>query len=38
MNRDLIWRKKNRYIASIEKNYNTEENEDKISEKNYSKN
>ena len=38
MNRDLILRKKNRYIASIEKNYNTEENEDKISEKNYSKN
>ena len=38
MNRDLIWRKKNRYIASIEKNYSTEENEDKISEKNYSKN
>ena len=35
MNRDLIWKKQNRFIASIEKDYNTEENE-KDNDKNYS--
>ena len=28
MNRDLIWKKQHKYIASIEKDYNTEDNED----------
>ena len=35
MNRDLILKKKNRFIASIEKDYNTEENEND-NDKNYS--
>ena len=28
MNRELIWKKRNRYIASVEKNYSSEENDD----------
>ena len=35
MNRDLIWKKQNRYIASIEKDYNTEENEKGNKDKEY---
>jgi hypothetical protein len=35
MNRDLIWKKQHKYIASIEKDYNTEENEDKNNKYDY---
>ena len=35
MNRDLIWKKQHKYIASIEKDYNAEENEDKNNKYDY---
>ena len=38
MNRDLIWKKQNRFIASIEKDYSPEENDDNKRHKNDDKN
>ena len=35
MNRDLIWKKQHKYIESIEKNYSTEDNEDKNNKYDY---
>ena len=35
MNRDLIWKKQHKYISSIEKDYNTEDNEDKTNKYDY---